>query len=137
MRLSLLVFSILFECDRAVFGDDELRAILKGFEFAGDAPETGFQFFLRFENLAPDLERNAAGGVAGGGVTEKAALLCAPLSHRGDKNDEPQILAVGNFGDGDVAAQSFINVLLGACRTYLNLFTSDLIRPLSINAIIL
>ena len=55
-RILVLVFAILFERDRPVFGDDELRAVLKSFEFAGDAPETGFDFFLGFENLAPDLE---------------------------------------------------------------------------------
>ena len=50
-----LMFAILFERDRPVFGDDELRAILKGLEFAGDAPETGFDFLLSFEYLAPDF----------------------------------------------------------------------------------
>ena len=75
------MFAILFERDRAILGDDELRAILKCFEFAGDAPETGFDLFLSFENLAPDFERDAAGGVACGGVAEKTALLRAALAH--------------------------------------------------------
>ena len=79
-------------------------AILKGFEFAGDAPETGFDLFLSFEDLAPDFERDRAGGVARGGVAEETALLRAALAHRSDENHQPEILAVGNFGDGDVAA---------------------------------
>src|SRR5689334_24025198 len=101
------MFAILFERDRPIFGDDELRAILKGFEFSGDAPETGFESFLCFEYLAPDFERDRASGVACRGVAEEAALLRATLAHGGDEHYQPKIFAVWNFGDGDVTAQAF------------------------------
>jgi hypothetical protein len=106
LRFGFLVFAILLDRDGSILGDDELRAILKGFEFAGDAPETGFEFFLRVESLAPELERDRAGGVTCRGVTEETALLRAALAHRGDEYHQPQFFAEGNFGDGDVAAQT-------------------------------
>ncbi len=107
LRLGLLVFAILLERDGTIFGDDELRAVLKRFEFAGDAPEAGFDLFLSFECLAPDFERDGAGGVAGRGVAEETALLCAALADGSDEHNQPEIFAVGNFGDGDVTAQTF------------------------------
>jgi hypothetical protein len=104
LGLGVLVLAILFDRDRAIFGDDELRAILERFEFAGDSPETGFDFLLCFEDLAPDLECDGACGISRGRVAEETALLGAALAHGGDENDKPQILAVGNFGDGNIAA---------------------------------
>src|SRR6185503_12950233 len=62
--IGVLVFTVLFERDRSILRDDELRAILVSFEFAGDAPQPGFYFLLGFESLAPDFQREAAGGVA-------------------------------------------------------------------------
>jgi len=105
--LGFLVFAILFERDRAILGDDELRAVLESFEFAGDAPETGFQPFLCFEYFAPDLQSEGAGGVARRGVAEETALLRAALADGGDEHHQPEIFAVGNFRDGDVTAQAF------------------------------
>ncbi len=81
MWIGVLMFAILLERDRPILGDDKLRAILKGFEFAGDAPETGFDLFLSFEYLAPDFERDRAGGVARGGIAEEPALLRSALAH--------------------------------------------------------
>ena len=108
MRIGVLMFAILFDSDRAILSDDELRPILKRFEFAGDSPETRSDFFLCFENFAPDLKSDGSGGVARGGVAKETSLLRAAFAHRGDENDEPEIFAVGNFGDGDVTAQSFL-----------------------------
>jgi hypothetical protein len=54
--IGFLVFAVLFERDWSIFGDDELRAVLKSFEFTGDSPESGFDLFLSFEYLAPDFE---------------------------------------------------------------------------------
>src|SRR5262249_21370083 len=51
-----LLFAILVSGDGFVSRDYELRAILEHLDFAGDSPETGFEFFLRFESFAPDLE---------------------------------------------------------------------------------
>src|SRR6185369_2370898 len=91
LRLGLLVLAILLERDRTILRHDELRAILECFEFAGDAPETGFDPFLSFECLAPDFERDRAGGVACGGVAEKTALLRAALADRSDEHNQPEI----------------------------------------------
>ena len=105
--LGFLVFAILLERNRTILCDDKLRAILECFEFAGDPPETGFDLFLSFEHLTPDLERDRAGGVAGGGVAEEAALLRAALADRSDEHNQPEIFAEWDFGDGNVTAQAF------------------------------
>ena len=75
------MFAVLLDCDRAILGHDELRAILKSFEFAGDSPEAGFDLALSFEHLVPDFEVDRSGCIAGGGVAEKAALLRAAFAH--------------------------------------------------------
>ncbi len=118
LRFGFLMFAILLDRDRSILGDDELRAILKGFEFAGDTPETGFEFFLRVESLAPDLESDRAAGVTCRGVAEETPLLRTALAHRSDEDYQPQFFAEGNFGDGDIAAQtiSVFQLQISFCR---------------------
>src|SRR5215208_912217 len=109
-RIGVLMFTVLLERDWPVLRDDKLRAVLESFELTSDAPETGLDAFLSFENFTPDFESECAGGISRGGVAEETALLRPALSHGRHEDHQPEILAVGNFGDGDVASQDLFEL---------------------------
>jgi len=97
------VFAILFYIDGTIFSDDELRTILKCFEFSGYAPQTRLHFFATFEHFCPNLERDAAGCITGAHIAKRFPLLRAALAHRGHRYHQPHFFVEWEFGDGDIA----------------------------------
>ena len=78
--IGILVFTVLFERNRSILRDHKLRAILVGFEFAGNTPEAGLNLFP-CSMFAPDFQRERSGSIAGHSVDVTSGLLRASLAH--------------------------------------------------------
>jgi len=102
LGLGILKLAILIDRGSAIFTENELIAILKAFEFAFDRPQARLHQALRFSDVTPKPQEYRAGSIPRGDIVVKAALLRASFPNGGDKQDEPEILAVRDLGNGDV-----------------------------------
>src|SRR5437660_12849046 len=91
-RITADVFAILFNIDGTISSDDELRTILKCFEFSGYATQTRLHFFATFEHFRPNLTREAAGCITGARIAKRFPLLRAALTHGGHRYHQPHFL---------------------------------------------
>src|SRR5258705_9423065 len=98
------MFAIQVEGDGSILADDKLRAILKTFELACDAPESRLNFLPYLKRLAPNLQRQCASGIAGDGVSETFTLSGSLLPCGSNHDHQPQLFGERNFRDWNVTA---------------------------------
>src|SRR6266550_6159608 len=80
-RIRVLMFAILLEGNRAIFGNHKLRAILISFEFASDTKKSWLKLFPDVERLAPNFQRQRAGRITRNCIAEDFSLLRALFAH--------------------------------------------------------